>query len=68
MPSFEETKDLIYSEITGEEKAAAASFLSRYGEQAARFSDLTAQAMMDWEAIDRGAVQSKTGSTNVLPS
>jgi len=59
MPSFEETKDLIYSEITGEEKAAAASFLARYGEQAARFSDLTAQAIMDWEAIDRGAVQSE---------
>jgi hypothetical protein len=58
MPSLEEAKTLIYSEITGVERAAADAFLKRYREQADRFAQLMAQAMVEWEAVDKEAIKS----------
>ncbi|ANB71931.1 hypothetical protein AYM40_05745 [Paraburkholderia phytofirmans OLGA172] len=55
MPSAEEAKRIIHSEITGSAQEATAAFLARYGQQAERFAELMAQAMMDWQAFDEEA-------------
>jgi hypothetical protein len=51
MHNMEEAKAMILSEITRPNEEVGGCFLGRYEAQAKQFSDLMAQAMMDWQAL-----------------
>lgn len=48
---------MIYSEVTGSDQDRTAALLARYGQQVERCTELTVQAMMDWQAFDEAARQ-----------